>query len=144
MTPMEKMVRGFATHIPYNLELGIEIVDLGRGTAVMRLPWHPRLVGNPDSQVLHGGCITSLLDGASGCAVFMSLDEPEWFATLDLRIDYMKPAESGRDVFAKAHCYKMTKTIAFVRATAYHDTPDDPVATASGTFMRHKMGGVSL
>ena len=48
------------------------------------------------------------------------------------------------DVFAQAHCYKMTKTIAFVRATAYHDTPDDPVAAASGTFMRHKMGGISL
>jgi len=57
------------------------------------------------------------------------------FATLDLRIDYMKPARPHEDVFAYAECYKMTRQIAFVRGVAYQDSEDNPVANAAATFM---------
>ena len=57
-------------------------------------------------------------------------------ATLDLRIDYMKPATPNEDLLVTAECFKETKTIAFVRATAYHDSPDDPVATSIAAFMK--------
>ena len=53
----------------------------------------------------------------------------------NLRIDYQRPSTPGQDLKAHAQCYCITRSIAFVRATAYHDNPDDPVATATGCFM---------
>src|SRR5690606_34899092 len=56
-------------------------------------------------------------------------------ATLDLRIDYMGPAEPHKDVLAEAVCYKRTRHIAFVRAVAYQESAAKPVATCVATFM---------
>jgi acyl-coenzyme A thioesterase PaaI-like protein len=56
-------------------------------------------------------------------------------ATLDLRIDYMRPAKPQRDVIGHAHCYKLTYSVAFVRAVAYEDDPADPIAAAQAAFM---------
>jgi uncharacterized protein (TIGR00369 family) len=130
-----RFVRGFSTNIPHNRALGMEILEMSRGEAVFRLPYDEKLVGNPDSGVLHGGAITALLDGASGAAVFTALTELVPIATLDLRIDYLRPAEAGRPVMARATCYKMTRNVAFTRAVAYHDDPADPIAHSVGTFM---------
>jgi len=127
--------RGFAARVPHNRVLGIEIVDLGDDWVVYRLPWAEHLVGNPETGVLHGGAITTLLDGCCGSAVFAALPQPVPIATLDLRIDYLKPATARLDVLAKARCFKLTRNVGFVRAVAYHDDEADPIAAASGTFM---------
>jgi len=127
--------RQFHTVVPHNRALGLEIAELGDGDARMRLPYSPDLVGNPDTGVLHGGAITSLMDACCGAAVFMRLTMPVPIATLDLRIDYLRPADPGRDVLAHASCFRITRNVAFVRGVAYHDDEDDPVAAAAGTFM---------
>jgi uncharacterized protein (TIGR00369 family) len=129
------LVRGFFASVPHNRALGMELVELSHAEAVFRLPYDPRLVGNPDTGVLHGGAITALLDGASGVAVFAALAELAPIATIDLRIDYLRPAEAGRDVMTRATCYKMTRNVAFTRAVAYHEDPADPIAHSVGTFM---------
>ena len=130
-----RFLRAFFAGIPHNRALGVEIVETDASGAVFRLPYDPKLVGNPDSGVLHGGAITALLDAASGAAVFLVLPEPVPIATLDLRIDYLRPAEPGRAVTAHATCYKVTRNVAFTRAAAYHDDPADPIAHSVGTFM---------
>jgi len=120
---------------PQNRKLGIEILKLTHREALFRLPYRGDLIGNPDTGVLHGGVITTLLDAVSGGAVFCALAELVPVATLDLRIDYLKPAVPGTDLFALARCYKTTRHIAFVRAWAYHETREDAIATASSVFM---------
>ena len=130
-----KLVRAFSMNVPHNKALGIRIVDMKPREALFELPYDEKLVGNPDTGVLHGGVITALLDGASGASVFAALDDFVPIATLDLRIDYLRPAEAGKSVIAKATCYKVTKNVAFTRAVAYHDDPDDPIAHSVGTFM---------
>jgi acyl-coenzyme A thioesterase PaaI-like protein len=62
-------------------------------------------------------------------------------ATLDLRIDYLRPAEAGRAVRCRASCYKQTRNVAFTRAVAFHDDPGDPIAHSVGTFMISTRGG---
>ena len=138
-----RMVRGFSSGVPHNQALGMEILEMGQGVAVFRLPNSEKLVGHPDLGTLHGGAITALLDGASGAAVFAALVDLVPIATLDLRIDYLRPADVGVAVLARATCYKMTRNVAFTRAVAYHDNPDDPIAHSVGTFMISTKGGKS-
>lgn len=127
--------RAFADNVPHNKALGIVIDDVGDRWARFRLPYDPRLIGDPTTGVLHGGVITALLDGCSGAAVFASLPRMQPIATLDLRIDYLGPAEVGRDVLARATCYRLTRNVAFVQALAYHGDESNPIATSAGTFM---------
>ena len=138
---LERLNRDFADIIPHNKALGIRLLDLGDAEATMDLPWDERLVGNPETGVLHGGAITALLDACCGAAVFMALPTPLPIATLDLRIDYLKPATPEQVVVARASCFKVTRNVAFVRCVAYHGSEDDPLATGTGTFMlRTKVG----
>jgi len=132
---LARLNRNFADLVPHNRALGLAILELGDGEAVIELPYAEHLVGNPETGVLHGGAITSMMDACCGAAVFMKLEQPTPIATLDLRIDYLKPASPGENVRARAHCYHLTRNVAFVRGVAYHDREDDPVASATGTFM---------
>ncbi len=117
------------------MALGIECTALGGARSTFVLHYDPKLIGNPDTGTIHGGAITALLDGASGAAVFSALTEWRPIATIDLRIDYLRAAEAPRDVQAIAHCYKVTRNVAFVRAVAFHDDEHDPIATSAATFM---------
>lgn len=128
------MAKGFIHHVPHNQALGIEVFDLSLGNAKMRLPYQDKLVGNPETRVIHGGAISSLMDACCGAAVFMKLTDPKPIATLDLRIDYLKPATPDLDVVAHATCFKATRNVAFVRCIAYHTDPEDPIAAAAGSF----------
>ena len=134
---MDVLRAAFRDFIPHNKALGMELVTatFGPAVAVLSLPYDPRLVGNPDSGHLHGGVISTLIDAAGGAAVFLALKEPVPIATLDLRIDHFGPGTAGRDVFSRAECIKVTRNVAFIRAWAYHDTHEDPFATAVATYM---------
>ena len=121
--------------VPHNAALGLRTLDVTATEVFVELPYDAKLVGNPDTGTIHGGAITALLDSCSGRAVFAALATPVPIATLDLRIDYLKPAEPGKSVIARATCYKLTRNVAFTRAVAYQDDPDDAVAHAVGTFM---------
>jgi uncharacterized protein (TIGR00369 family) len=133
--PSNEVARGFVDVVPHNRALGLRIVTMAKGEAVYRLPYAEKLVGNPDTGVLHGGAITALLDACSGAAVFSALPVWQPIATLDLRIDYLRAAEPGRDVIAKATCERLARNVAFTRAIAYHDDERDPIASSVGTFM---------
>lgn len=125
----------YEASIPHNRELGLKVVDAGPGQASVLLPYDDKLVGNPETGVLHGGCITTLIDVACGAAVMLKLTRLVRIATLDLRIDYLRPARPGQDVVAHADCYKLTRNVAFVRALASHGDASDPIASAQGTFI---------
>ena len=122
-------------HIPHCRRLGMEVVRVGPREATVRLPYRDELVGDPVRGVVFGGVITTLLDHASGLAVICSLADLTAIATLDLRIDYLRAAEPGRDLFGRAECYKLGAHVAFVRGSAWDRTPDDPFASVLATMM---------
>jgi uncharacterized protein (TIGR00369 family) len=126
---------------PQARALGFETLEIGDGVAILKVPYRPEIVGDPETGVVAGGVVTTLLDHTCGQAVHAAQAEWGFIATLDLRIDYMRPAEPGRDILARAHCYKLTHSVAFVRAVAYEDDPDNPVAAAQAAFMLDSSAG---
>jgi uncharacterized protein (TIGR00369 family) len=120
---------------PFARALGLTLVKSEKGVAELKIPYREELVGNPETGVIHGGVVTSLLDHTLGYAVFSALEVLGPIATLDMRIDYMRAAEPHREIFARAQVKKLTASVAFVTGTAYHVTPDDPIATSTAAFM---------
>ncbi len=139
---LQVLNESFRDYVPHNKALNLSLTEASGDPAIaaMRLPYDARFVGNPENGVLHGGVITTLMDACCGASVFFKLRASVPIATLDLRIDYLKPGTPGRDVFARAECFKTTHNVAFVRALAFHETPDDPIAAAAGTFMLSTRG----
>lgn len=122
--------------------LGFAFDSLDGDRVRIRAPWREDLVGDPDTGVLSGGLVSTLLDHVGGLAVWIAMARFQPIATLDLRVDYMRAAEPRRDLIAEARCYRLTRSIAFVRAWAFEDGPDNPVAAAQATYMLGSAGGV--
>jgi uncharacterized protein (TIGR00369 family) len=133
----------FCDAIPHNKALRLKVVAVAKGLASMRLEWREEFVGNPETGVLAGGPVTAMLDGCCGMSVATMLKDPMPFATLDLRIDYARPATPGQAVIAEAECYRITNSVAFTRAFAHQGDPKDPIAAAAGTFMLGTKGAAT-
>ena len=84
--------------------------------------------------------LTVLADSACGLAVGMALSERAPYATLDLRMDYLRPAGPEHDVHCDAHCVRLTRNVAFVRGEVWQADREQPIATAQATFMLSTAG----
>ena len=129
-----KLARQFIEAIPHSRALGMKLTEIDDGMAEITMAYDPKLVGDPRTGVIHGGAVSALMDTCGGAAVMSHPEAPAGTATIDLRIDYMRAATPGQTITARAECYHITRSVAFVRATAMDDDRNRPVATASGAF----------
>ena len=120
---------------PHAEKIGMRMMKAPKGEAHISIPYDEKLVGDPETGVVHGGVITTLLDTGCGIAAISQTGLMGGIATLDLRIDYMRPAKPGKPLTAVCKCYRVTRSVAFARGEAYDGDPNDPVATAAGAFM---------
>lgn len=130
----EKMARQFIEALPFCHALDMRIDRIGEAEAEMSMPYSEAIIGDPETGVVHGGAVSALLDTCGGMSVFLHPEGTTPTATLDLRIDYMRPARVGERITAHARVYNVTRTVAFVRGIAFDIDRDQPVATATGAF----------
>jgi len=124
-----------ARNVGHGRALGLEYRDSGPDWAELALPWRKELVGVREGGILASGAIVSLIDTASGTAVWVKMGHFQPIVTLDLRLDYLRPATEGETVVARCECYKLTKSIGFVRGIAHGGNPERPIAHSAATFM---------
>jgi uncharacterized protein (TIGR00369 family) len=99
----------FDEMIPFNRVLGLKITSLKAGGVTGNIAMRPELIGHFISNRLHGGVISAGLDAMAGVAVMAAigarhLDEAPVqrlnrfgkLGTIDLRIDYLRPATGDR------------------------------------------------
>ena len=115
--------------------IGMQYRDHGDNWVELGLPWREDLVGLPETGVLASGPIISLLDNATSLAVWQKRGKFLPQVTLDLRIDYVRAATPGNKVFARGECYRLTRSMGFVRGVAHEGDLDDPIAHAAGIFI---------
>jgi uncharacterized protein (TIGR00369 family) len=120
---------------PHADALGLSLISIEKGRGVMSAPWREELVGDPETEVIASGVVTALIDHTCGLAINSAIGTPMPIATLDLRIDYLRPAAPRTGVTAEAHAYRLTRTVGFVRAEAWDVDRGDLVATAQAAFM---------
>ena len=146
MSAGEQAGRGFdpagffelARRVGHGRALGLEYRDSGGNWAELALPWREELVGVPESGSLASGAIVSLIDTASGTAVWVTLDKVVPIVTVDLRLDYLRPAVKGETIVARCECVKLTRRIGFVRGVAHGGDEDRPIALSAATFMLNR------
>ena len=120
---------------PYGRHLGVYYFGFSKSTSYMGLAWSDKLLASRTSKALHGGVITALMDEAFGGASIAQIGKVTSMATIDLRIDYARPAIAGEDLFCIAECYRQTKRVCFVKGQVFQNDPDKPIAFGTGTFM---------
>jgi uncharacterized protein (TIGR00369 family) len=115
--------------------LGIRFHARGGDWIELALPWSADMIGDEERGVLASGPIIALMDVATSLAVWNRIKAFAPHATLDLRIDYLRPARPGADVIGRAECLRVARSIAFTRGIAHDGDIDDPVAHVAATFM---------
>lgn len=125
----------FLTGSSHNGWLGLVYRSHGKDWVELELPWREDLRGEEHENILASGPIVSLMDMASGLAIWTRKGRFEPVATLDLRVDYTRAAKERSSVYGRSQCYHLTRSAAFVRGIAHDGDPDDPVAHIQGVFM---------
>lgn len=131
---LQAMAQQFIDALPYAQALGMSPGEVGEGYATISMPYDERLVGDPETGVIHGGAMSALMDTCAGTAVAAHPKASISTSTLNLRIDYMRPATPGDRIVARADCYHVTRTVAFVRVESFDSDETRPVALGTGAF----------
>jgi len=122
-------------NVGHGRALGLHYRASGPDWVELALPWRAELVGVTQSGILASGAIVSLVDTAGGASIWMTLGRFQPIVTIDLRLDYLRPAIKGETVIARCQCFKLTRSIGFVRGFAHGGDEARPIAQATGTFM---------
>lgn len=133
--PKELIKKFITQQIPHNRALGMEIIDLESGWVSGTVPYREEFIGNPFTGVIHGGVVTTLLDSLGGVAASSAARYGGSLATLDLRIDYLRPSKPGHAVIGRVECFKVTRNVAFTRGIAHDGDEKDPVASMTATYI---------
>ena len=115
---------------PYQRFLGVELIKAEEGLVELRLPFREEFLRLDGSDWLHGGIVSAMADMAGAYAVYTSIGEGA--PTIDLRIDWLRPALRGALV-ATGRTVKVGRRVCFADVEV-RDSDSTLLAVARGTF----------
>jgi uncharacterized protein (TIGR00369 family) len=121
---------------PFNQLLGIKGEHAEPGRVVMLLPVREDFIGDPRRPALHGGVISSLIDTAGGGAAWTALEKGEAVSTVDLRVDFLEPANLSAPLRAEAELLRKGNRVCHVRVAVTQGSR--LVADGRGVYNIHK------
>jgi len=119
--------------VPYHKHLGIQVVSLGQGHSTLKLPYQKHFIGDTQRPALHGGVISTMLDAAGGAAAMSLMSQEDRISTIDLRVDYLLPAEI-KDLFVEAKVIREGNRVIATSMKAYHEDSEQIVAEGRGVY----------
>lgn len=119
----------------HNGLIGMRYAAHGDDWCELELPYRADLAGDAVTGILASGPIITMMDMATSLSIWLKGGKFRAQATLDLRVDYLRPATPGRSVVGRGECYKLTKSIAFIRGEAHDGDPARPLAHVAGTYI---------
>jgi len=136
----------FEKTIAFNRVLGLKVDSVAAGGVSGHIDMRPELISHAALGRLHGGVISAALDTMGGLAIVAAtcarhMDEPPLvriqrfmkLGTIDLRIDYLRPATGSRFTMA-AEVMRLGSRVASTRMTFY-GAGDKLLATGSGAYI---------
>ena len=130
------LLENYGQRVPHSGAMGHRIVEASPGRALLCQPWKPVLLGDAERGLIHTSVQLTLVDATFGVAVFCALGVQESIATLDLRMDYYRPAVAGHDIYAEALVQRVSRQIVFVQGRLWQEDGECDTAVARASFMR--------
>jgi uncharacterized protein (TIGR00369 family) len=121
--------------IPFNRFLGVRATIVTRSLVRLEVPFREELIGDPVRPALHGGVLSALADAAGGGAVWVSVeDERARVSTIDLRMDYLRPAKLELLV-AEASVVRMGNRVGVADVRLFNGgNPETTLATCKAVY----------
>ena len=134
----QRMIRGEVESPPVSRLIGFRMVEATEGRVRFELPIEERHTSPPGSA--HGGVLVDVADAAMGCAYGTLLDEGETWTTVELKVNYLRPAWPGQTVYAEGRVVNAGRTLALTECDLTNGD-GKLLARASSTCMRLTTAG---
>jgi len=128
---LRRVLAGEDAGAPVGRLIGFHVAAAEEGRVVVELEAGPQHSSPPGT--LHGGVLCDIADAAMGMALFSLLDEGRAFATVELKINFLKPVRTGL-LTAVGTVVKQGRTISLCRCDVT-DEQGSLVAHATCTQM---------
>ena len=133
----ELVIETMKTKSPFWALLGMEIVDVKKGWAKVRLPFEKKLL--QPLGVAHGGAIFSPADSAVAMALVGLVERDEIFTTIEMKINYLIPFRGGEITAEAKIIYKGSKSA--LGDVEVRNSDGDLIAKGLATYMIMKNNG---
>lgn len=117
-------------HFPFATLIGLELEALEPAFCRLGLTVDERRHHNPQHAV-HGSVLHAMTDTGMGMALYTTLDEGQWCATIEVKLSHFAPVRQGR-LTCEARMSHRGKRVAHLEARVMHD--ERLVASATGSF----------
>ena len=120
--------------IPFHRMLGLRLILIEKGRVQVLIPYKPELVGDPRTDRIHGGVISTAMDAAGGAAGITTLNnEKDQISTIDIRVDYLFPGKP-EDIVVEGSIVKNGKNIIFTQMRAFHSDEKEVIAEGRAIY----------
>ena len=127
------MMAGEVEPPPVSKLIGFRMTEAREGVVVMEMEVEERHTSPPGSA--HGGVLVDIADAAMGCAYGTLMDDGDVWTTVELKVNYLRPAWPGAAIRAEGRVVNAGRTLALTECDVT-DGDGKLLARASSTLMR--------